>query len=270
VYDTVSASKLTGQVAETITKALKEDGVDVDSFYVKDVDVATVKNYDCFIAGAPTMAFRPSRWIMEFFNDLADIGFSGKRAAAFDTQVQNVISGNATKGIEKKLKKLGFTLTPQELDLTCQLVKELGDKKGQVFYEDLVIIVEDQVRKPPQVISLDDYIITSGTWRKADSHASVSIRENGTILQAMASAVGPIHALYKALDTALKIETEVKDYNVRSITTGKTALGEVTVKIRYNGKDYIGRSASINILEASANAYVNAVNKALLKEMKQT
>jgi flavodoxin len=115
VYDTVSDSKMTGQVAETITKTLKEDGVNVDSFYVKDVDVATVKNYDCLIAGAPTMAFRPSTGIMEFLNGLADGGFSGKRAAAFDTQVQMIISGNATKGIEKKLKKLGFTVFKKPL-----------------------------------------------------------------------------------------------------------------------------------------------------------
>ena len=105
VYDTVSTSKMTGQVAETITRTLKEKGVDVDSFCVKDIDVATVKNYDCLIAGAPTMAFRPSKGIMEFLNALSDGGFSGKRAAAFDTQVKMIISGNATKGIEKKLKK---------------------------------------------------------------------------------------------------------------------------------------------------------------------
>ena len=115
VYDTVSAGKMTRQVAETIAETLREDGVDVDSFYVKDVDVASVKNYDCLIAGAPTMAFRPSTGIMGFLNGLADGGFSGKRAAAFDTQIQVPLSGNAAKGIEKKLKKLGFTVFKQPL-----------------------------------------------------------------------------------------------------------------------------------------------------------
>ncbi len=115
VYDTVSASKMTGQVAETITRILKESGVDVDSFYVQDIDVTAVQNYDCFIAGAPTMAFRPSTGILKFLNSLADGGFSGKRAAAFDTQLQMIISGNAAKGIEKKLKNLGFTVLKQPL-----------------------------------------------------------------------------------------------------------------------------------------------------------
>jgi flavodoxin len=60
VYDTVSPMKVTAKVAETIGAVLKEKGIAVDSFFVKDVDKAVVKNYDCLLAGAPTMAFRAS------------------------------------------------------------------------------------------------------------------------------------------------------------------------------------------------------------------
>ena len=110
VYDTVSVSKLTGTVAQTIGETLKESGVEADSFYVGDVDKATVKNYDCLIAGGPTMAFRASKGIAQFLGGLLSGEFGGKRAAAFDTQVQMVISGNAAKGIEKRLKNLGFAI----------------------------------------------------------------------------------------------------------------------------------------------------------------
>ena len=110
VYDTVSASKLTGTVAQTVGETLKEGGIEVDSFYVKDVDKSAVKNYDCLIAGGPTMAFRASKGITEFLDGLPSEGFSGKLATAFDTQVRMVISGNASKGIEKKLKALGFAI----------------------------------------------------------------------------------------------------------------------------------------------------------------
>ncbi len=115
VYDTVSPGKLTGQLAETIANTLKANGVDVDPFYVKDVDIAAVKNCDCLIVGAPTMAFRPSMEITKFLNILAEGGFSGKQAAAFDTQIQMAISGNAAKGIEKRLKNLGFTIIKEPL-----------------------------------------------------------------------------------------------------------------------------------------------------------
>ena len=108
VYDTFSPLKVTAKIAETIGGILKEKGIEVDSFFVKDVDRATVKNFDCLIAGGPTMYFRASRGIMQFLNGFSDKEFSGKRGAAFDTQLQARMSGNGAEGIEKKLKKLGF------------------------------------------------------------------------------------------------------------------------------------------------------------------
>lgn len=108
VYDTVSPLKVTANVAETIGAVLKEKGIEVDSLFVNDVDRATVKNFDCLIAGSPTMYFRASRGMMQFLNSFSDKEFSGKRGAAFDTQLQGRMSGNGAEGIEKKLKKLGF------------------------------------------------------------------------------------------------------------------------------------------------------------------
>lgn len=110
VYDTVSPRKMTAKVAETIGEAFKEKGIEVDSFYVKDVDRATVKNYDCVIAGSPTMYLRASSGIMQFLNSFSGKEFAGKQAAAFDTQVQSRFSGNAAKGIEKRLRRLGFEI----------------------------------------------------------------------------------------------------------------------------------------------------------------
>jgi flavodoxin len=110
VYDTVSPMKLTAKVAETIGGVLKEKGIEVDSFFVVDVNKAVVKNYDCLLAGAPTMRFRVSERMRQFLDDLPSKDFSGKLAAAFDTQVQSRFSASAAKGIEGKLKGLGFKL----------------------------------------------------------------------------------------------------------------------------------------------------------------
>ena len=115
VYDTVSPMKLTAKVAEVIGEVLKEKGIVFDSFLVKDVNKATVKDYDCVIAGGPTTYFNASAGIMEFLNSFPDKSFSGKRAAAFDTQLQSRISGSGAEGIEKKLKKLGFEMITDAL-----------------------------------------------------------------------------------------------------------------------------------------------------------
>lgn len=110
VYESVSLSQVTASVAETIRGILKEKGVEVDSFAVADADKAEIKDYGCLLAGAPTMGFRASRGIMQFLDGLPRGGFSGKLAAAFDTQSKFRFSGSAAKGIEGKLKDLDFKL----------------------------------------------------------------------------------------------------------------------------------------------------------------
>jgi len=108
VYDSVSPAKLTAKIAETIGVVLKENAVDFASFSVNDVDMAKVKDYDCLLVGGPTMYFRISRGASQFLGGLTKDNSSGKLAAAFDTQTQSMMSGNAAKAIDGKLRKLGF------------------------------------------------------------------------------------------------------------------------------------------------------------------
>jgi flavodoxin len=117
VYDTVSPMKLTAKVAETIYEVLREKGVEVDSFHVSNVSPGTVKSYDCLVIGGPKMYFRAPKGIMEFLNSFQDKEFSGKFAAAFDTEQKSGIGtiGNATKTMESKLRKLGFDIVSPSL-----------------------------------------------------------------------------------------------------------------------------------------------------------
>jgi flavodoxin len=115
VYDTTSANRNTEKVAKELSEVLKEKGHDVDCLYVKDVDAVTVKNYDCVLAGSPTQMFRATGPIMKFLDGFSKNEFSGKLGAAFDTQLQGRFSGNAAKGIEKALKKLGFKIVMEPL-----------------------------------------------------------------------------------------------------------------------------------------------------------
>ena len=133
VYDTVSPLKVTAKVAETIGEVLKEKGIEVDSFYIKDVDRETVKNYDCLIAGSPTMVLRASSGIMQFLSGFSDMEFSGKLAAAFDTQMQRRFSGNAAEGIQKKLKKLGYRMiAPPLMAYVAGKMNSMQLKEGEL------------------------------------------------------------------------------------------------------------------------------------------
>ncbi|MGD0160001.1 MAG: hypothetical protein ABSB89_06850 [Candidatus Bathyarchaeia archaeon] len=135
VYDTGSisrgagaASGNTAKVAGTISEVLKEKGFDVDCVYVKDVDPASARNYDCLLAGSPTQWHRATGPIMQFLGRLAKAEFTGKLAAAFDTQLQIPLSGNAGRGIEKKLRKLGFKIVAPPLVTYVQGKKNVEGK----------------------------------------------------------------------------------------------------------------------------------------------
>lgn len=110
VFDSVSATKMTEKVAKAIAEAMRANGADADCLFCKDVNPISVKGYDCLVVGSPTMAWKPTKEIMQFLGNLPSASVKGKSAAAFDTQIQMRISGNATKAIEAKLTELGLKL----------------------------------------------------------------------------------------------------------------------------------------------------------------
>jgi flavodoxin len=128
VYDTNSVIRNTEKVARAMSEVLKEKGFDVDCLYVKDVDPANVKNYDCVLAGSSTQWRKATAPIVQFLDGFAKGEFSGKLAAAFDTQIQVPLSGNAAKGIEKKLEKLGFKIVIPPLVTLVESKKNVEGK----------------------------------------------------------------------------------------------------------------------------------------------
>jgi flavodoxin len=127
-YDTASVNRNTEKVAKAVSEILHEKGFDVDCLNVKDVDPASVKSYDCVLAGSPTQWHKATGPIMQFLDRFAKDEFSGKLAAAFDTQLQMPLSGNAAKGIEKKLEKLGFKMIMPSLITYVQGKKNVEGK----------------------------------------------------------------------------------------------------------------------------------------------
>lgn len=110
VYDSVSSQKLTAKVAEVISKALKEKGLDVTSVPVGDAKHLKMEEFDALVVGTPTMAWAPTKPIKEFLSGLDPSKVKGKKAASFDTQMKSFISGNANKAMEARLKQLGMVI----------------------------------------------------------------------------------------------------------------------------------------------------------------
>ncbi len=158
-----------------------------------------------------------------------------------------------------RLQTLGIDLDGEALDRAFDRFKNVADKKKEVYDEDLMAIVEDEVRLVAEIWQLKDLKIISGT--KIASLATVTLKKQGKVYKKRSTGDGPVDACYKAIEQIVKMKGELLDYAIKSVTRGKDALGEVTVKVKIKDKAFIGRGASTDVLEASAKAYLGAINK---------
>jgi 2-isopropylmalate synthase len=163
--------------------------------------------------------------------------------------------------LRHRLSELGHELSDEQLDRAYERFLRVADKKKDIFDEDLIAIVEDELPGVPQTFSLEYIQVSSGT--RFVPTATIGLRKGDQVVQEAAYGDGPVDAAYKAIDKITGIKVELADYSLHAATKGKDAMGEVLVRIRDNGRTIIGRGASTDIIEASAKAYVNAINKML-------
>ena len=164
---------------------------------------------------------------------------------------------------KERLKSLGMDLKTEELDKAFARFKSVADKKKHVFDEDLMAIVEDEAKVFTKTWALVSLSARSGTNVKPD--VTVVLKSKGKTFEKSSTGDGPIDACYKAIEAITKVKAKLLDYAIQSVTQGKDAMGEVTVKVNVQGKSVIAHGTSTDILEASAKAYINAINKALSK-----
>jgi len=162
-------------------------------------------------------------------------------------------------GLKSRLEELGYTLTEMELDKIYKLFTELADKKKEVYDNDLRILMGDEVFKENNYYDLDYLQVHIGT--QTVPTATVKIRSNDEINRESATGDGPVDAVFNAIDRALDTKYKIESYQVRSVTSGRQALGEVLLRLRKNGKSFNGRGVSTDIIEASAKAYIQAINQ---------
>ncbi len=182
--------------------------------------------------------------------------------------INNIVLGkhSGRHAIKDRLEELGYLLDETELNKAFEKFKSLADKKKEVTDEDLIALVEEEIRAVPATYSLEYLHISSGT--RVIPTATLSLKKEDELLEDAACGDGPVDAIYKAVEKITGLYSTLLLYNLSAITGGKDALGEVTVKIQPHGSStaYLGRGLSTDILEASAKAYINAVNKVVYEE----
>jgi 2-isopropylmalate synthase len=159
----------------------------------------------------------------------------------------------------ERLGKLGFRIAERELNRTFEEFKKLADKKKEIFDEDIIAIVEDSARVVTEKYHLEYLQVSSGT--NVVPSATIKLKYGNKIIETASTGDGPVDACYKAIDKATGIKGKLLNYSLRAITGGKDAVGDVTISVKAKGEVITGRGSSTDIIEASAKAYLNAINR---------
>jgi 2-isopropylmalate synthase len=170
-------------------------------------------------------------------------------------------------GLKSRLETLGYKLTAEQLDRVYDQFLKIADKKKEVFDEDLEVIVENDLYKNGRAYELTYFHISSGNQMVPT--ATIGLKYENETRQEAACGDGPVDAAFKAIDRITDVHVKLADYQLRSVTSGKDALGEVTVKINSNGNKITGRGASTDVIEASIKAYLDALNRFVLRQRNQ-
>ncbi len=162
-----------------------------------------------------------------------------------------------------RVTELGFNLD----DATFQKVFEdfivLADKKKDVYDADIVALIDNRVNVSPDRWQLQRFHIAAGTGTIPTATVELQDSEKGVVVCDAAIGDGPIDAVCRAMERILGVTATLKDYQVRSVSGGKEAQGEVLVELIANGRRYHGKAVSTDIIEASAQAYLKALNKSV-------
>lgn len=163
----------------------------------------------------------------------------------------------------EKLIDMGYDLTDEAVNAAFKKFKDLADRKKNVVDEDIRAMLEEKLAESPEVFSLQSIHVTYGN--ESVPHAKVTIATAAGVIDKEAEGNGSVDAIYNAIDAVTGESVELEDYSIKSVSHGKDALGEVHVVLLQNGVSAQGRGLSTDILEASARAYVDALNRLIDK-----
>lgn len=159
-----------------------------------------------------------------------------------------------------RLQELGFELNDQDLNKAFLRFKELADKKKEISDWDLEAIVNDETQHNPIAYTLQHVQVSCGDHAQPTATVGI-LTPDGQELMDAAIGTGPVDAVYKAINRVIDLPNQLIEYTVQSVTAGIDAIGEVTIRLRHEGRLYSGHAANTDVVVASAQAYMNALNR---------
>jgi 2-isopropylmalate synthase len=178
--------------------------------------------------------------------------------------VMGKLSGRAA--FREKLSELGYDMGDNAFQDAFRRFKALADKKREIFDEDIVALVDDEIVRGNDRIRFVSLQVVCGS--EGPQTADLAIEVDGEARQMKATGDGPVDAVFNAIKELTGYSARLQLYQVHAVTQGTDAQAEVTVRLEEGGKTVNGQGADTDTLVASARAYMNALNKMLVKREK--
>jgi 2-isopropylmalate synthase len=168
--------------------------------------------------------------------------------------------------LRQRVQELGYHLDEDQLQKVFEAFKALADRKKVIYDADVEALAETQLSAEEVVgdgqatWTLEAITCNAGT-ATIPSAVVCLWHQEGRVVKEAKIGDGPVDAVFKAIEDITGIEVELRDYRVRSVTVGEDALGEAHVEAAYNGRTLHGRAVSTDIVEASALAFLQVINR---------
>src|SRR5437764_4943912 len=180
-------------------------------------------------------------------------------------QTELVLGKHSGKhALRSRIQELGYHLTEEQLLRVFENFKVLADRKKLIYDADVEALAEAQMHSGPMLWTLE--AVTCNAGSATIPSAVVALwHQDGTILRDAALGDGPVDAVFKAIERITGIEVTLKDFRIRSVSVGEDAQGEASVEAEYEGKSMSGRAVSTDVIEASALAFLQVINRIAMR-----
>ncbi len=166
--------------------------------------------------------------------------------------------------LRERVIELGYHLDEEQLQRVFESFKVLADRKKVVYDADIEALAEAQIHSGPVLWTLDSFHTSDGTGTLPMAAVSL-VHADGRKVQDAACGDGPVDAIFKTIERITGITVKLREYHVRNVTVGEDAQGEARVEVEQNGRIHRGHAVSTDVIEASAQAFLQAINRMAMR-----
>jgi len=190
-----------------------------------------------------------------------DVGFSKS----------NLVLGkhSGRHALRERLAEMGYHLDDAQLKAVFEEFKKLADKKKEIHDADLEALIQDRTEDIVATWDIRDLHVSTGTAGLSTATVYLEHSTGGKRHEA-ACGRGPVDAVFKAIERVTGIQTQLQDYQIRSVGAGADTQGEVTIEVEHRGRRHRGRAVSEDILEASAHALLKVINRIAIESSRSS